>query len=107
MSYIIILITASSKKEAQRLAKGLVAKRLAACANIVPDIESIFWWEGKIDRAKEVLLILKTKASLFKKIMFEVKKLHSYDCPEIIALPISKGSKEYLNWINQSVGMLS
>ncbi|MBF0570435.1 MAG: divalent-cation tolerance protein CutA [Candidatus Omnitrophica bacterium] len=104
MNYIIILVTAKDKKEANRIARGLLEAKLIVCANIIDDVQSLFWWQGKIDSSKEVLLVLKTKKSLFKRIMAQVKSLHSYQTPEIIALPIANGSEDYLKWINSSVG---
>ena len=101
--HIVIFITAKDTKEAEKISQALVSKKLIACANIVRDIHSFFWWKGKVERAKEVLLILKTKRSLFKKIEKTVKSLHSYDVPEIIALPIIEGSKNYLRWMNASL----
>jgi len=102
ISYIVILITAKDKKEASKIARGLLEAKLIACANIVDGVESLFWWQGRIDSSKEVLLVLKTKQNLFKKVTAKVKSLHSFQIPEIIALPIIKGSEEYLNWLNTS-----
>ena len=99
--YIVVFITAGSEEEAVRIGKALVEERLTACANIVPRIRSIFHWEGKVCDEAEVLLILKSKESLFQQIKDRVIKLHSYDVPEIIALSIHSGSKDYLNWIDQ------
>jgi len=101
-SYIVILITTKDKKEANKIAQGLLQDKLIACANIIGGIQSLFWWQGKIDSSKEILLVLKSKKSLFKKIFAKVKSLHSYQNPEIIAMPIVDGSKEYLNWIDSS-----
>ena len=98
-----VFVTCKSKKEADAIATVLLRKRLAACANIVPGIDSKFWWNGKIDKAKEVLVILKTKSGNFKKIEKEVKRIHSYEVPEIIAVPIIAGSKDYLGWISKSI----
>lgn len=103
MGNIIVLITAADKKEAKKIAGGLIAQRLAACVNIIPNVSSLFWWQGKTDNAKEVLLIAKSKSSAFKKIKTLVKKLHSYEVPEIIALPIIAGEKKYLEWLNDAV----
>ena len=75
-------------------------KRLAACANVICGVDSNFWWNGKIDRAGEVLVILKTRSGYFKRVEREVRRLHSYAVPEIIALPIVAGSKGYLKWID-------
>ncbi len=99
-SAIIILVTAKDKKQAAKIAKGLLADKLIACANIVQGVQSIFSWQGRIDQSKEVLVVLKTKVSLFKKVEAKVKSLHSYQVPEIIALPISEGSADYLKWID-------
>ena len=102
-SYIVILVTAKDKKEADKIARGLLEAKLIACANIIHGVRSLFWWQGKVDSSNEVLLVLKTKRSLFKKVMDEVKSLHSYQTPEIIALPLAAGSKDYLDWISSSV----
>src|ERR1039458_4992649 len=102
IQYIIILVTAKDRKEAEQIAKGLLEAKLIACANIIEGVQSFFWWQGKIDSSKEVLLILKTKKNLFKKVSVKVKSLHSYQTPEIISLPLSAGSKDYLEWINFS-----
>ena len=102
-SYIVVVVTAKDRPEAQKIAQGLLGERLIACANILDGMESLFWWQGKIDRSKEVLLILKTKKSLFHKLAARVKSLHSYKVPEIIALPIVAGSKGYLDWVKESV----
>ena len=102
--YIIILTTTKDKKEAVKIAQGLLDAKLIACANIVDGVQSLFWWQGKIDSSKEVLLVLKTKKNLFKKVCAKVKSLHSYQTPEIISLPIVNGSEDYLGWINSSCG---
>ncbi len=96
-----VFVTCQSKKEADAIAASILKKRLAACANIVSGVDSKFWWNGRIDKAKEVLVILKTKLSNFKRIEKEVKRIHSYEVPEIIAIPIIAGSKKYLNWIEK------
>jgi len=98
--YIIVLVTASSKEEANKIARGLLEEKLAACVNILAGLESRFWWQGKIDSAQEVLLVIKTRKTLFNKLAKKVKSLHSYTVPEIIALPIISGNKAYLDWIN-------
>ncbi len=100
--YIVVLVTAKDKKEAEKIARGLLKAKLIACANIAEGVQSLFWWQGKIDSSQEVLLVLKTKKILFKKVMTKVKSLHSYQTPEIIALPIVAGSEDYLSWINSS-----
>ena len=102
--FCVIFVTCQSRKEADSIASSLLNKRLIACANIIPGVESKFWWNGRINSAKEFLVILKAGRSSFKKIENEVRRLHSYEVPEIIAIPIVAGSEEYLKWINEYVG---
>jgi periplasmic divalent cation tolerance protein len=97
---IIVLITTSSEEEARKIAELLVKQKKAACVNIVPRVDSLFWWKDKIDSARENLLLVKTKASLFPEIAALVKRAHSYEVPEIIALPIIAGSEDYLKWLD-------
>ena len=101
--YIIILVTAKDKNEASKIAQGLLEAKLIACANIVNGLQSMFWWQDKIDTSKETLLILKSKSSLFKKIEAKVKSLHSYQTPEIISISITNGNADYLKWIDSSI----
>lgn len=98
--FIVILVTASSEEEAKKIARSLVEKRLVACVNIIKDVQSIFRWKNKVSEEKELLLIIKTRKKLYKNVEEEVKNIHSYEVPEIIALPIIAGSKEYLYWID-------
>jgi periplasmic divalent cation tolerance protein len=100
---IVILVTTSTEGGAHKVAELLLAKRKAACVNIVPRVDSSFWWQGKLDSARESLLIIKTKASLLSEIIELVKSVHSYEVPEIIALPIIGGSEDYLKWIDGEV----
>ena len=100
--FVIIMVMCATRTEARRIASSLLAKKLVACANIIDGVESKFWWKGKIDRANETLLMMKAKRANFKKIEAAVKKLHSYEVPEIIAVPIIAGSKDYLSWIKAS-----
>jgi periplasmic divalent cation tolerance protein len=97
---IVVLITTGNEEEGHKIAELLVNRRKAACVNIVPRVDSLFWWEGKLDSAQESLLIVKTKASLFPEIVELVKRAHSYEVPEIIALPIIAGSEDYLTWLD-------
>jgi periplasmic divalent cation tolerance protein len=97
---IVILVTTGSDTEAHKIADLLLLKKRAACVNIVPAVESTFWWQGKLDSATESLLIVKTKASLLPEIVDLVKAAHSYEVPEIIALPIVGGNEDYLKWID-------
>ncbi len=101
--YIVIFVTAPNKKEATRIAEALVKSKLVACVNIIDKIQSLFWWEGKVDSAKESLLIIKTTKSKLPKVVKTVKSRHTYQVPEIIALPIIGGYKPYLKWINDSL----
>jgi periplasmic divalent cation tolerance protein len=103
MNPAVIFITCANKKEARRIACGLVKNKLAACVNIIDRIESVFWWEGKIDRADEVLLVIKSQKSKLNRVIRLVKTMHSYQVPEIIALPITAGYKPYLDWIDESL----
>ena len=100
---IIIFVTAANKKQARQIANKLIKTKLAACVNIIPGVESLFSWKGKIDSAKELLLIIKSEKSKLPKIIKTVKSLHSYEVPEIIALPIIAGNKEYLRWIDECI----
>ncbi|MCP4668301.1 MAG: divalent-cation tolerance protein CutA [Deltaproteobacteria bacterium] len=95
----LIYITAGSHEEAAAIAKELVSKRLAACANIMDNMHAIYWWDGKIQDDKEVVLIAKTKESLVPRLIEKVKSLHSYDCPCVVSLPIVDGNKAFLDWI--------
>lgn len=99
-NYILILITCGSKKEAGRIADSLLSERLVACANIISGVESRFRWKGKVEIAKEILVILKTRRENFKAIEKTVKRIHSYEVPEIIAVPVMAGNKEYLEWLD-------
>ncbi|MGB9767228.1 MAG: divalent-cation tolerance protein CutA [Sulfurihydrogenibium sp.] len=103
MDYIVVFITTSSLEEAKKIANHLVENKIAACINIVEKINSTFFWKGNIENYDESLLIVKTKRSLFNKLKEEVKKLHSYTVPEIIAIPIVEGSEDYLSWIDETV----
>jgi periplasmic divalent cation tolerance protein len=99
---IVVLITTPSLREARTIGRKLVEEKLAACVNIVPQIASIFHWQGKICRARESLMVLKTQPSCFDRLVKRVKSLHRYSVPEIIALPIIRGSQDYLRWIHKS-----
>ena len=103
MEYALIMVTASSREEAEKIATTLLERRLIACANILGPVSSRFWWQGKIDSAEEYIIFMKTKRELFDQVADNVKQLHSYEVPEIIALSIVEGSKPYLEWINSSL----
>ncbi len=99
----VVLITTATEEEAHNIAELLLNERKAACVNIVPRVDSLFWWRGKLDSTQESLLIVKTRVSLLSKIIELVKRSHSYEIPEIIALPIISGNEDYLNWIDSEV----
>jgi len=101
--YVVILVTAKDKKEALKMANGLIKAKLAACVNIIDKISSIFFWAGKIDQAQESLLVIKSKKEKLIKIIKLIKSLHSYEVPEIIALPIIAADKPYLRWIDAAL----
>ncbi len=100
-NHIVIYITTCSVNEAKKIGQTLVEEKLVACSNIISPIRSIYSWQGKICDDKEALMMLKTKQELFKQIVIRVEELHSYDVPEIIAIPIIDGSSKYLSWINE------
>jgi len=100
----VVFITASSEEEAKKIAVCLVEENLAACVSILPKIRSIYRWEGKVADQEEVLLIAKTSEEKFAALSRSVKKLHSYQTPEVIAVPVADGLKPYLDWIDESLG---
>jgi len=101
--YRIVLVTCASVGEARRIGRSVVEKKLAACTNILVGVESIYRWKGKVERAREVLLVMKTTAARLRELESEVKHLHSYEVPEFVVLPIVAGSQEYLEWVGKSV----
>ncbi len=98
----IVLCTAGSEDEARKIARHLVEQRLAACVNIVPHIESIYRWQGKVESSAEWLLLIKTTAEKFSEVLDAIRQLHSYELPECISIDIDDGSAAYLEWIDQS-----
>ncbi len=101
--YIVVFITTNTAGEAQRIATLLLEQRQAACVNIIPEVDSRFWWKGELDSAQESLLVIKTRASRLPEIINLVKGVHSNTVPEIIALPIIGGNQDYLDWIDKEV----
>ena len=101
--YVVIFITTATTDEAQQISRVLLEQRKAACVNIVPGISSHFWWQDKLDSDQESLLIVKTNSSLLPEIISLVKGMHSYQVPEIIALPIVGGSQDYLRWMGENL----
>jgi len=102
-SHVIVFVTAKDEPEAKAISQKLLEEKLIACVNIVSGVQSFFWWEGKIDNANETLLVIKSKASALRELIETVKSVHSYDVPEIIAMPIIEGNADYLKWIDDSV----
>src|SRR5947199_10742128 len=101
---VLVLSTAGSVTEARKIANQLVERRLAACVNIIPQIQSVYRWEGKVETAEEFLLIIKTTKARSANVQAAIRQLHSYDLPECIVISIEDGSAEYLKWIEESVG---
>ena len=100
--FISVFIIAASHQEAEKIARAIVEEKLAACANILPGLQSIYRWQGKVEQANECAIIAKTMAQKFDVLQLRIKELHSYDCPCIVALPIVAGSDEYLDWIKDN-----
>ena len=100
----VVLVTAGSEDEAAKIARALVDERLAACVNIVPGARSIYRWRGAVEDEREVLMIIKTAAAALDALEARVRELHSYEVPEVLALPVDKGSGPYLDWLGESLG---
>jgi periplasmic divalent cation tolerance protein len=100
---IVVLTTCESEDEAGRIARFLVEKRVAACVNILPKARSIYRWKGAVEDAQEFLLLIKTRRDIFETLRAELSKIHSYEIPEIIALPVVDGSESYLGWIDREL----
>jgi len=99
--YITVFITAPNEEEASKISRTIVEERLAACVNIIRSVRSIYRWQGRVEDESEVLMVVKTKRTLFDRLQKRVKELHSYEVPEIIGLPVVEGSKDYLDWLGQ------
>lgn len=104
MAFCVVLISVPSGDKASALARLLVEQKLAACVNRVPGVESVYWWQGKIETAAEDLLIAKTDKLKVKALVKAVKAVHPYETPEVIALRIKEGNRDYLRWISDSLG---
>lgn len=100
---IVVFVTVASMGEGERIARALVEERLAACANLLSPVRSIYRWEGKVEQGEEVLLVIKSTAEAFEALRARVLELHGYACPEIVAWPIGMGHAPYLRWIEESV----
>jgi periplasmic divalent cation tolerance protein len=102
--YVVVLVTCGSRAEAQRIAREIVSQRLAACANLLDiPVQSVYRWKGKVEKAREFLLLIKTSARRVPALQAEVERLHSYDVPEFITLPIVAGSPKYMAWLSKCV----
>jgi len=99
-NYIVIFVTAKDRQEAEKITQALLDERLIACGNIVNPVTSFFHWVGKIEKAEECLIVMKSRADLFLQVAERVKGLHSYEVPEVLALPIVDASKAYLDWMS-------
>ena len=103
MDMVLAYVTAKDKAEAQRLAQGLLEKRLVACVNIIDGMASLYWWEGKIEHGQETVLMLKTREDKAQQINDWIKSVHSYETPCVLFLPISGGNAAYLQWLNSEL----
>jgi len=103
MTHTVVLMTTANKKEAQKIVRLLLDKHLIACANVLGPVESQFWWREKIEKANEFLVLMKSEEKLFKKLSQTIKEMHSYEVPEILALPIVKGWLPYLEWLDAAL----
>ncbi len=101
--YVIILISASSRDEAQKLGEMLLAKRMVACINVIEGVKSTYWWKGQLESASESLLIAKTRQSQVDGITGVIREKHSYNTPEIVAIPVIGGNPDYFDWIGKEV----
>lgn len=100
--YYVVLVTVDKKTTAEKITEILLKNKLAACINIIPNIKSLYFWEGKLCGDKEVLMVIKSRRENFGRLSKEIKANHPYKVPEIIALPIIKGNKEYLDWVKKN-----
>jgi len=101
MDVYFVYVTAADEAEAEKIAGTVVGERLAACANLLGVIQSVYWWEGKVCEGEEIALVLKTSKARKAELIARIKELHSYDCPGIVCLPIADGNPDFLEWIRQ------
>jgi periplasmic divalent cation tolerance protein len=107
LTYVVVFVTAGSKQEATKIVRVLLEEKLIVCGNIIENISSLFWWQNKIEEENEVLVIMKSEQGLFKKLTKKVLELHSYDVPEVLALPVVDGSQAYLDWMKANFESVS
>lgn len=100
---VVVVFVTAKEGEAEKIASELVNRRLAACVNILPGVTSIYWWQGKIEKDRESLLVIKSDEKVLDKLVETVKRVHSYTVPEIIAVSVVGGSKEYIKWVEENV----
>ena len=103
MSYVIVVMTTANREEAVKIVNQLLQERLIACANIVGPVSSLFWWKEKVEEAEEFLIFMKSHEALFEELSERVRALHSYEVPEVLALPIIRGLPSYLEWLGASL----
>ncbi|MEM2890106.1 MAG: divalent-cation tolerance protein CutA [Candidatus Hadarchaeum sp.] len=99
----IVLTTVKDRREANRISQALISEKLAACVSIVPNVASVYRWQGKIERSREIILVIKTSTKKIDRLMSRIKELHSYQVPEIISLKIQRGLPQYLKWLKESL----
>lgn len=103
MGYSVVLVTVPSQEEGERIARGVLERKLAACANIIPGVQSLFWWQGRLEETIEALMVLKTKAEALPQLIEAVRDMHSYAVCEVIEIPVGQGNRAYLDWIEDTV----
>ena len=103
MEYVIAFVTTPSVEEAKRIAESLVERKLAACVNVIPQVVSYYWWNGKIESDQEAKIVIKTKSELMEELIESVRELHSYEICEVTSVPIVGGNADYLKWIDENV----
>jgi periplasmic divalent cation tolerance protein len=100
VSHVIVFTTTATKEEAENIARSLLSQKLIGCANITGPVSSLFWWREEISQENEFLVLMKTRAELFEKVATAIKQMHSYEVPEVIAVPLTDGDKAYLKWLD-------
>lgn len=101
--FCVVLVTTKKESEAKRLGEELVSEKLAACVSVVPKVRSVYRWRGKIERADEALMLIKTSRKKLDRLIPRIKELHTYEVPEVLVLPVEKGSPEYIKWLEESL----